>query len=254
MTLAKRRTREFANDVTGMLTGLRATAEKLSCHQDATISLEARRILDTSLRISEMCKAEIKSDAPPHRHRGDCLAHLLSDIDAIIAPDRSETDQPYALRLQVDDEIEFDCDSPILFRILYNLVANAASAVEGLDEARIDVFVSQYRKHLFLQVADNGPGLPAHARDWFVSSPLAQLIKKGHVGHGLANIDALVSGENGEFRLLYTGPAGTRLGISIPAKVWSPRDDDFETSMFAAMTADTMWSHSSLPDSQEETR
>ena len=243
MTLATRRTREFANDVTGMLSGLMVTAERLNAHQDAKVSADAQRILDASARISEMCQAEVRSHTDPHRHRGECIAHLLADIDAIITPERTEFAHPYALRLQILDEIDFDCCSPTLFRVLYNLVANAAGALKGISDARIDVFVTQHQGQLFVQVADNGPGLPSRTHDWFVGSTITQLLKGAYVGNGLASVAALLTRKNGELRLLYSGPEGTRFGISLPTSPNAPWSDEATSNLFAAMTAEAMWSH-----------
>lgn len=51
------------------------------------------------------------------------------------------------------------CDPRALHQVLINLLANAADAMEGIEEPHIDILLSKGRKKLVLTITDNGVGM-----------------------------------------------------------------------------------------------
>jgi two-component system C4-dicarboxylate transport sensor histidine kinase DctB len=52
-----------------------------------------------------------------------------------------------------------------LQQVLVNIVTNAADAVEGLEDRRIDVSASGAAEKVMISVRDRGPGVPAAIRE-----------------------------------------------------------------------------------------
>ncbi|WP_412105118.1 ATP-binding protein [Sulfitobacter sp. D35] len=154
----------------------------------------------------------------------DGLCGLLVEIDGAVANGRTSATEPYALNLQSEGQIEFQCSASTLVGIAFNLMANASAALEGRDGGRLDIFVCQHDGRVFLQVADNGPGMPVQVCEWFVAVRRAPSEAIGSVGTGLQTVRSLVSEAGGTFNLLHTGGEGTRLGIDMPA-AGAPRPD-----------------------------
>lgn len=53
-------------------------------------------------------------------------------------------------------------DPQALHQVLFNLIGNAANALEGRDKARVEIRAGRRGEHISLVVRDNGPGIPAH--------------------------------------------------------------------------------------------
>ena len=66
-----------------------------------------------------------------------------------------------------------------------------------------------------IEVADNGPGLPAKART-FLYKPFQGGARKGGSGLGLAIAAELVRGHGGQLSLLASDETGTRFSIFLP--------------------------------------
>ncbi|MEM7545938.1 MAG: ATP-binding protein [Pseudomonadota bacterium] len=239
MTTSIRRNHELAHDVASLTPGLLTAVDRLRHGQGGGVADEAGFIASLSSRIDDLCRAELKPVRATRTHTGECIGKLLAEIDAFVAPERKSFDDPFAIRFQIVGEIDFDCCGPVLFRVLHNLINNAASALAGRPGARIDVLATQHAGRLVLQVADNGPGLPKETEAWFATSRLRQFLNGARIGMGLSTVCALLAREDGEIRLLDTGPDGTRFGLSLPVR----RAADGFAGMFGAMKAEVGWAH-----------
>ena len=103
--------------------------------------------------------------------------------------------------------------------VLINVIANAVSAVRGSGMngvGAIAITLSFDRKsaRAQLQVADNGPGIPAQDKNR-VFEPYFTT-KKGGTGLGLAIVSSVVSDHQGEVRIFDNTPHGVRLVITLP--------------------------------------
>lgn len=142
-----------------------------------------------------------------------CLTKILSAIRAGHRNSPRMADKPCALYLHVLDDIDFDCQQPFLAEVLGELVSNAVHAMRGQAAPRVDVMATQYRDRLFVQVADNGPGMPAGMSKWFEALASEGARRRGS---GLDTAALLISIAGGHLELVSSGPGGTRLGFSVP--------------------------------------
>jgi signal transduction histidine kinase len=114
------------------------------------------------------------------------------------------------LENRIDPAILVPADRIQLFRVLINLMRNAAEA--GARSIRVS---SQHSSPtLAIELADDGPGLPEAVRaDLF--RPFAGSMRRGGTGLGLAIARDLMVAHGGDIELLDTGPAGTTFRLSL---------------------------------------
>ncbi|MCJ2132929.1 ATP-binding protein, partial [Methylobacterium sp. J-026] len=121
-----------------------------------------------------------------------------------------------AVRVAADD-LSVLADPEQLGRALANLVRNAVQALDGAKVAEAAVQVAAVREEpgrVTIWVADNGPGLPARARE-NLFAPFAGSTRSGGTGLGLP-IAAELIGINGGALTLDTCEGGARFRIVLP--------------------------------------
>lgn len=154
---------------------------------------------------------------PIEEPRGaDCLNKILQDIKGTLAAARPADDADCALYLHVIDDIDFDCQQPFLAQVLEELISNASAAMSGQMDARIDVTATQYDDRLFMQVADNGPGLPGGLSTWITNWSYDADKGIRHKGSGLDTAAFLIAIAGGQLEVLSTSSLGSRFGFSVP--------------------------------------
>jgi K+-sensing histidine kinase KdpD len=142
-----------------------------------------------------------------------CLAKILGSVADSLkgCPDCSK--YGCAITLQVIDKIDFDCQQPFLATVLQELVTNATVA----QSTRVEVLATQYRGRLFIQVADNGLGLPEG-----IKRDLPNGFGQVHLGAqsgktGLEIAALLIEVAGGTFEVVSSSAEmGTRIGFSLP--------------------------------------
>ena len=146
------------------------------------------------------------------------LAELVDEV-ALTLPESGEGPAP--LCNEVPPELEIEADRGQLFRIIANLVQNAAQA--GATRIAVQASWGDVGKgdgtredRLILEVIDNGPGLPPRARR-SCSSPSPARPGRG-TGLGLAIARELVRAHGGEIRLLRSTGDGTLFVIELPQR------------------------------------
>src|ERR1700742_2874448 len=119
----------------------------------------------------------------------------------------------------IERSLIVDADPDQLFRVLLNLVRNAAQALEShprSDPASMQIRVTGRREGAvaILEVSDTGPGVPARARDHLFEA-FQSSSRPGGSGLGLAIAAELVRAHGGEISLV-DGTIGATFRIVIP--------------------------------------
>ena len=115
-------------------------------------------------------------------------------------------------------EIDIDADRDQFFRVLVNLGRNAVEA--GARRVRVGALAAA-SGDMSIELSDDGPGLPAKARDKLFQ-PFAGSARPGGTGLGLAIARELVRSHGGELSLAATSPAGTVFRIDLPRALAGP--------------------------------
>ena len=107
----------------------------------------------------------------------------------------------------------FDWD--VLKNVFVNLVNNSLQALEKTDRVGVvKVTVAKKKKKLLIEVADNGPGIPAEHKD-SIFEPFYTTKKNGN-GLGLATCEKIVKLSGGSIVLWDTSSSGTVFHITFP--------------------------------------
>ncbi len=120
------------------------------------------------------------------------------------------------LAVELEDETVPVVADPVgMRRLLLNLVINARDALET-SGGRITVRVEHTAGRAVLEVADNGPGIPAEARE-HLFEPFFTLRRQGRgSGLGLAVVYSIVSAHDGEVDVLSPPGEGARFVVRLP--------------------------------------
>lgn len=119
----------------------------------------------------------------------------------------------------VERGLSIDADPDQLFRVLLNLVRNAAQALEGhpnSDAAAQQIRITGRREGTvaIIEVSDTGPGVPARAREHLFEA-FQTSGRPGGSGLGLAIAAELIRAHGGEIHLV-EGTIGATFRIAIP--------------------------------------
>ncbi|PSC06191.1 histidine kinase [Alsobacter soli] len=111
-------------------------------------------------------------------------------------------------------------DREQLSRMLLNLARNAVQALHGQPDGRVTIRAVRERGLVMIEVADNGPGVPAKARDKLFQA-FAGSGRPGGTGLGLAIAAELAGLHEGSVELATEGP-GAVFRITLPDRAAPP--------------------------------
>lgn len=142
-----------------------------------------------------------------------------SDINAIIEEVVNLYKAYKNLKINIsvpEDTPLVDLDAEQFKRVLINLVDNATQAMgdSGIIDITVDHNISTNR--IFINVADNGPGINEEDKDKLFLPYFST--KKGGTGLGLAIADRIITEHMGYLRVRDNMPKGTVFTIELPIK------------------------------------
>jgi len=206
---------KIQHDLRNMLSTAQLASDRLSRIEDPVVQKLAPRLvaaLGHAVALATNTLRYGRADELPPQRRPVNLLGLVEEVReaAIVAPERDIT-----FHADVDPALEINADPEQLFRILLNLVRNAAEAVAQSAAARIHISAGQPGPAVSIDVADNGAGIPELLRERLFQ-PFALSSRPGGTGLGLAIARELARAHGGDVVLMSTGPAGTVFRITIP--------------------------------------
>ena len=138
------------------------------------------------------------------------LAGLVSDIATEIS---ARDNQSGMIENSVSRDLSIFADRDQLYRVLSNLVLNAfqAGATKVAVTAQADAEMTS------IEVADNGPGLPARVRE-HLFEPFQSSTRVGGTGLGLAIARDLMRGHGGDAELVQSSEDGTTFVLRLPVE------------------------------------
>ena len=140
------------------------------------------------------------------------LQELVAEAAAALRDQIEQENSGIATRVQNDVPFDVDvvADRTHLFRALYNLVLNAHQA--GAAEVRVTA--EDAGAALWIDVADNGPGFDARAKDKLFQ-PFAGSARRGGTGLGLVIAREAMAAHGGDVTLVTSQNAGQDVGARL---------------------------------------
>lgn len=212
------------HDLRNMLTSAQLISDRLSELPDPSVQRFAPKLIASLDRAINFCNETLKfgraEEAAPRRELFP-LAPLAEEVGEGLDLPRPTI----AWRVEVTPTLQVDADRDQLFRVLNNLVRNAVQALEAHhfpegETGEITVRASRDGRVMTIEIADNGPGVPARAQE-----NLFQAFKggtrKGGSGLGLAITAELVRAHGGSIVLVETD-RGATFRITLPDRAVPP--------------------------------
>lgn len=207
---------KISHDLRNMLTTAQLFADRLEASLDPAVARAAPKLVGSLTRAIDLCEATLhfgRAEELPPRLGKVHLAPLLAEL---AAGEGLTGDGPVRLEIDLPDRLALIADSEQIYRVLSNLIRNAAQAIRSSGQpGAIRVTATQSPDTSCIVVSDTGPGLPAKAQDHLFQA-FRGGARKGGTGLGLAIAAELVRGHGGQLVLLKTGPEGTSFEIRLP--------------------------------------
>jgi signal transduction histidine kinase len=207
------------HDLRNLLASSQLLSDQLASVPDPRVQRFAPKLMRSLERAIAFCQSTLSygraQEAAPDR-RMILVEPVVIEVreSAGLASDASIT-----WISAIERGLTIDADPDQLFRVLLNLVRNAAQALEG--RPRSDVAAQQIRitgrregTVAIVEVSDTGPGVPVKARDHLFEA-FQTSGRTGGSGLGLAIAAELVRAHGGEINLV-EGTIGATFRIAIP--------------------------------------
>ena len=199
------------HDLRNMLASAQLLSDRLAASDDPDVQRVTPSLFRALDRAASLCGRVLeyaRAGTPNLRPATFPLSELVADVGVQVtagADTAWENDVPPGLRLHADRDQ--------LFRALANVGRNAVEA----GARRVRVSAESHNGWVSVTVADDGPGLPAKARERLFR-PFAGSAKSSGSGLGLAIARELMHAHGGEIFLIETGPEGTVFRLDLPLR------------------------------------
>ena len=207
------------HDLRNLLASSQLLSDQLASVPDPRVQRFAPKLMRSLERAIAFCQSTLSygraQEAAPDRR--------MILIEPVVAEVRETaglaSDASIAWVSAIERGLAVDADPDQLFRVLLNLVRNAAQALESHpknDPASMQIRVTGRREGAvaILEVSDTGPGVPAKARDHLFEA-FRSSSRPGGSGLGLAIAAELVRAHDGDIHLV-EGTLGATFRIVIP--------------------------------------
>lgn len=211
--------RGIAHDINGLMARASLAAEQLAGHSDANVSASASNIVQAIDKVTEICRqelAEANSGPDCRTESAFCIEQLVQQVIEIVSVDHVSSAKDIAFLKAVEQDLKLSRHPSSLFRMLFNLTLNSARAIAKKGGSWIEIEVAQAYGKVFLEISDDGPGLPDHVLAYLYPRADGGIAPQGPIGSGLITTASLAREMGGELRLIKSTSAGTRFCVVVP--------------------------------------
>lgn len=214
--------RTLAHDMSSPLSATRVALELLG---DAQCDAEREKLVKTSLRSMSKLREMVQNLYDVTRlHTSDVeLRYARIDLGSFLH-DLAEERRPMArhsgLHLECDAGagIEAEVDEGLVRRAVGNLLDNALAYTP--DGGRVLVRLAAPGSHVFIDVEDSGPGIPAEQRQWilqpFTRGDAPHSDSTQHQGLGLALVELVAREHGGQVQVFDAPEGGSLFRLMLP--------------------------------------
>jgi two-component system sensor histidine kinase HydH len=105
-----------------------------------------------------------------------------------------------------------ECDAEQITQVLLNLILNALQILG--DQGQIRLATHQTAQQFFIEISDNGPGIPVDERGRIFEAFFFR--REGGVGLGLAIVQQIIVAHGGDIEVGESDMGGARFTIRLP--------------------------------------
>lgn len=201
----------LAHETRNPLNIIRGLAQMISKRQEtpSEVRTKSLEIVDEADRVTAQLNEFINFSRPREVRRSPvALGSVIREVVRALNYDIEEKH----IQLQISgDELTVEADEQLLRQALFNLLLNAAQAVDSRGEIQI-TGNSRYATEAILEIRDNGPGVAASQRSE-IFKPYVTTHEKG-TGLGLAVVQQIVLAHGWEIECLPNEPKGAIFRIT----------------------------------------
>lgn len=208
---------KISHDLRNILTSAQLFTDRIEMSEDPLVRRLAPKLVNSITRAVSLCEGTLafgRAEEPAPTFGRVCLSEIIDDVaesENLVA-----SDVVVEIANTVPLPTMIRCDKEQIFRVIMNLVRNARQAIIATGrDGRVTVSLREEEDAWWIEVADDGPGLPKKALD-NLFTPFQGGARKGGTGLGLAIAAELVKGHGGQLTLGKTGPKGTVFEICLP--------------------------------------
>ncbi len=206
------------HDLRNMLANAQLISDRLTDSADPTVQRVAPKLIASLDRAINFCNETLRfgrTEETIQKREFFVLRPLIEDVVETLNLAR---DGKIALVLAVDPQLMINADREHLFRIFSNLCRNAVQAIESREDGpaggQIELRGRREKDTVIVVISDNGPGIPARARDKLFQ-PFQGSTRRGGTGLGLPISAELAQAHGGSLRLVET-IVGAAFELRIP--------------------------------------
>lgn len=208
---------KISHDLRNILTSAQLFTDRIESSDDPLVKRMAPKLVGSMTRAVHLCETTLafgRAEEPAPTLSWINLSPIIDDViegEVLAAGD-------YDMQIRDDSlsSLSLRADGEQLYRVLVNLVRNARQVIMATHQpGEIAIIGDEDADCWIIRVTDNGPGLPAKAKE-HLFSPFKGGVRKGGSGLGLTIAADLVRGHGGRLDLETTGPEGTTFVIKLP--------------------------------------
>lgn len=211
---------KISHDLRNMLSTAQLLADRIQASADPVSARVGPKLVASVDRAVALCESTLRfgaaREAEPEPRRV-ALAALIDEVGESVFPD---PDRPGPVRFENEAprDLVVMADPDQLFRILVNLVRNARQALETSGRAgRVAMTARVAKGAVEIDIADDGPGLPARALE-NLFQPFRGGARRGGTGLGLAIAQELAALQRGRLTLVASTTEGATFRLVLPTQ------------------------------------
>ena len=210
---------KIQHDLRNILASAQLASDRLADSDDPVVKRLAPRIvtsLDHAVNLATRTLRFGRADEHPPQRALFALAPLVDEIgETALAGEPA--DRTVVFDNAIDPSFTIDADREQLYRILLNVIRNAADAVKDRELGNVAVKAAREGTGFAIRICDNGRGI-AEAVKAKLFQPFAASTRSAGTGLGLAIARDLARAHGGDVVLESTDPSGTCFRVDIPAR------------------------------------
>jgi signal transduction histidine kinase len=208
---------KIQHDLRNILASAQLASDRLADIDDPVVKRLAPRLvasLDHAVNLATRTLRFGRADEHPPQRMQFPLAPLVDEIGETALAGETP-DSTMVFENHVEPTVIIDADREQLYRILLNVIRNAAEAVKDREYGNVAVKAARDGNAVAIRICDNGRGIADTLRPKLFQ-PFAASTRSAGTGLGLAIARDLARAHGGDVTLESTEQSGTCFRVDIP--------------------------------------